>query len=82
MAIVHNDVGELGWNAIGNGLSESIENLVIYVNVPNNSKTMKVWAHGPLNGESEILSQTKVKAAIKGLKEYSLAVKSNTRLLS
>ena len=67
MAILHNDVGELGWNAIGSQFTELIENLVIYINVPNNQKMIKVWAHGPLNGESEILSSKQVKASIKSL---------------
>lgn len=69
MAIYHNDVGELGWNVIGKQLSESVENLVVYLNVPNNQKMIKVWAHGPLNGESKILSLQQVKASIKALKE-------------
>lgn len=68
MAILHNDVGELGWNIFGNNLSESIGNLTVYINVPNN-KNIKVWAHGPLNGVSEILSNEKVKVSISGLDE-------------
>ena len=66
MAILHNDVGELGWNIFGTELSESIGNLTVYINVPNN-KNIKVWAHGPLNGTSEILSSEKVKISISGL---------------
>ncbi len=71
IAILHNDAGEIGWNAIGNRLTESISNLVIYINVPNNKETMKVWAHGPLKGTSEIVSKDKVKVSITGLDSYT-----------
>lgn len=49
IAVLHNDVGELYWQAFDT-LSESIKNLTITVNFPNN-KNLRVWAHGPLNGE-------------------------------
>lgn len=71
MAILHNDIGELGWNAVGSGLSESIGKLVIYINIPDNKDTTKVWAHGPLNGTSEIISKDKIKATINGLNSYT-----------
>ncbi len=67
MAILHNDVAELGWNAIGDSLNESIENLVVYVNIPNNQNEIRVWAHGPLNGTSEIINNNQIKAKIYGL---------------
>ena len=66
MAILHNDVGELGWNIFGTQLTESINNLVVYINIPNNNN-IRVWAHGPLNGESKILSNDKVKISLRGL---------------
>lgn len=70
MAILHNDVGELGWNIFGRQLTESINNLVVYINVPNN-KNIKVWAHGPLNGVSSIESNERVKVSIRGLNSYT-----------
>ena len=67
MAILHNDIGELGWNAIGDKFNESIENLVVYINIPNNQNEIRVWGHGPLNGKTEILTKNKIKATINGL---------------
>ena len=67
MAILHNDIGELGWNIFGKQMNESIGNLVAYINVPNNKNMMKAWAHGPLNGNVEIVSSNTVKVSIRGL---------------
>ena len=67
MAILHNDIGELGWNIFGKEMNESIGNLVAYINVPNNKDIMKAWAHGPLNGNVEIVSKNTVKVSITGL---------------
>ncbi len=67
MGVLHNDVAELGWNAIGKDLTEDISNLKVTVNIPNNTHLIKVWAHGPLNGESKILAKDKVEATIKNL---------------
>ena len=71
IAILHNDVGEIGWNLFNNDSSESIGNLVITINVPNNKDTIKIWNHGPLNGENKIISKNKVQAQISGLYEYT-----------
>jgi len=70
MAILHNDIGELGWNVIGNELSESISNLVVYVNIPNN-ENVRVWGHGPLNGKTEIISNELLKLSVEGLSSYT-----------
>ena len=58
-------------NVIGKELSESISNLKVTINIPNNNNTIKVWAHGPLNGESKILANDKVEATIKNLPSYT-----------
>ena len=71
IAILHNDVGEIGWNAIGKELSEDINHLEVTINIPNNKNTIKVWAHGPLTGESEIIDQNTVKASIDYLPSYT-----------
>ena len=67
MAILHNDVAELGWNVIGKDLLENIDNLEITLNIPNNKKEIRVWAHGPLSGESRIISSEQVYAHISNL---------------
>lgn len=69
MAILHEDIAELGWNVLGNELSESIKNLTVCINIPNN-KEVKVWAHGPLNGESKIINSNKVIVKVTNLDAY------------
>ena len=51
MAIIHNDIAEIYWNAIGDSLSESIGTLRITVTFPGNENEFRVWAHGPLYGD-------------------------------
>ncbi len=70
LAILHNDVGEIGWNIFGDQLRESIENLRVTVNFPNNETVFRVWAHGPLNGVVTKESQTKLIASVTGLSAY------------
>ncbi len=67
MAVLHDDVGELGWSIFDTALNESIKNLRVYVNIPNNKDIIKVWAHGPENGKSNIISNEKVEASINNL---------------
>lgn len=67
MAVLHDDVGELGWSIFDTALNESIKNLRVYVNIPNNKDIIKVWAHGPENGKSNIISNEKVEATINNL---------------
>lgn len=69
MAILHEDIAELGWNILGTELSESIKNLIVYVNIPNN-KEVKVWAHGPLYGESKIINPNKIMVKVANLDAY------------
>lgn len=71
IAILHDDVGEIGWNAVGNSLSESINNLVVTIHVPNNKDEIRVWAHGPLKGYSEIIDKNTIKASINYLNSYT-----------
>ncbi len=66
IAVLHNDVGELFWNILGDELTESIASLTAYINIPNNID-IRAWAHGPLNGDVEIVNSQKVKVIIDGL---------------
>lgn len=66
MAIVHNDISELGFN-IFTELNEYVENLEMYISIPNNEKLLKVWAHGPLWGKSEIIDNQTIKVSIQKL---------------
>ena len=71
VAIVHEDVAEIGYNFIGKQLSESIDNLVITINVPGNKDDIRVWGHGPLEGYTEIINKEKVIAKIQKLRSYT-----------
>lgn len=67
MAVLHNDIGELGWNIFNTSFDENIQNFKVNINIPSNKNLIKVWAHGPLNGESRIISNTEVEAEIHNL---------------
>ncbi len=70
MAVVHNDVAEIYWNVIGSDLRESIDYLQITVNFPSNENELRVWAHGPLNGEVYPESKTVLKAEVSHVYSY------------
>lgn len=70
MGIVHNDIAELGFNIFTN-MSEYINNLEMYINIQGNKEMLKVWAHGPLWGESQIIDNDTVKLSIKNLNAYT-----------
>lgn len=69
LAIKHNDVGEIGWNVVGDSLTESVDNIVITLHLPSNSD-VRAWAHGPLNGNIEIINPATVKFTLQGLDSY------------
>lgn len=66
MAIIHNDIAELGFN-IFTDLNEYVNNLVMYIHIPENKELLKVWAHGPLWGNSEIVDKNTIKLTIEDL---------------
>lgn len=66
IAILHNDIGELGLNLFTE-MKESIHNLEVYIHVPNNKTLFRIWAHGPLNGETKIIDMTTAKLTIQDL---------------
>lgn len=72
VAVLHNDVAELYWNIFDKQLREDIGDLVVTVNFPNN-KNLRVWAHGPLEGNVEKVGTTKLVASMH-------AVPSNTAI--
>lgn len=67
IAISHNDVAELGWNIFSDELNESIKNLELKLNLPNNKNELRAWGHGPLNGYTENIDKTAVKLQISNL---------------
>lgn len=52
MAVVHNDIAEVGFNIFSDDLNESIENLEMYIHIPGNTTELRAWGHGPLFGET------------------------------
>lgn len=71
MAIVHQDVAEIGWNFFSNELSEYIEHLEIYIHIPGNQNGLYAWAHGPLNGNIEVVDQETIKITVDDLNAYT-----------
>lgn len=71
MAILFNDVGEVGWNAVGSEFVEDIDYLNITLNIPGNTNDLRAWAHGPLNGLIKIDNQEKVTFTITNLSSYT-----------
>lgn len=69
IAIRHNDVAELGWNIFNDNSSESIGNLKLTLHIPNNTNA-KAWAHGPLNGNVEIVDNETILVTITNLSSY------------
>ena len=70
MGVLHEDVGELFWNVVGNGLSESIGTLKVTITFPNNQNEFRVWAHGPLNGVVKKLDQNTLYAEVHNVRSY------------
>ena len=71
MAILFNDIGEIGWNVVGDAFKEDIESLTITLNVPGNTSELKAWAHGPLNGLITVDSKEKATFTISNLSAYT-----------
>ncbi len=55
--VVHDDVAELAWNVLGEGYQENIANFQVKVILPQEDSDLRVFLHGPLNGEIERLSK-------------------------
>ena len=62
VVVVHNDVAEIAWDFIGFDYREKIGELIIVVNLPKESSTLRVFSHGPLTGSNSIETKSQVKA--------------------
>lgn len=69
VVVVHNDVAELYFNVFSDEMRESIKDLIININIPNNKNELLVWAHGPYNGEIDALNKNLVQMKVPSLKE-------------
>ena len=66
VVIKHKDVSEL-WLNVFNEITDKINHLEIIVNLPNNQELLRSWAHGPLEGNIEIISNQKVSFKVDNL---------------
>ena len=66
-AVVHNDVAEVSWNILSNNYNDAIEELIVYVNLPKEDKSMRVWLRGPLHGTVERINDKQAKITYHGL---------------
>ena len=71
VVVVHNDVAELAWNALGNGYRENIGDYEVKVVLPNSDSDYRVWLHGPLNGEIERTSNNEAIGTFNFLGAYN-----------
>lgn len=71
MAVLHNDVAELGWNIFSDALVEDIDQFELTLHLPGNQDLLRGWAHGPLNGTIKLLDQKTVKVTIDHLQAKS-----------
>ena len=67
VCVLHNDIGELYYNFIGGDWQCSIKNLDIDVFLPNNKKDIKIWGHGPDNGQATIIDNTHTNFNVKNV---------------
>lgn len=54
MAVVHEDVAEVGWNIFNDNFRESIHHFNADIYIPDNQNLLKGYAHGPLVGNIEL----------------------------
>ena len=73
MAILHEDIAELGWNLFSDQLTEQVSHMEVRINIPTNQNLLRAWAHGPLQGNIRlngnqqvivVLDQFRAKTAI------------------
>lgn len=60
LVVVHNDIAEIAHDFIGADYKEDISNLIIRINLPSSSKELRVFSHGPLNGNNRIIDDKSV----------------------
>lgn len=60
VVVLHNDVAELYWKFIGSEFSDDIAAVKITINLPDKASDLRVWAHGPVNGEIDKYDGNKI----------------------
>ena len=67
LVVVHNDIAEIVHDFIGTDYAEEINNLIIRINLPSSSKELRIFSHGPLNGNNRIIDDKSVEITYKRL---------------
>ena len=65
---VYNDISELYWQFIGSGDNVPADEVIGRITLPKSvelKENLRVWAHGPLNGNIEITSNNTVSFSVK-----------------
>lgn len=58
--VLHNDVGEVYYNFIGENFDDEIDKYQLRLLLPiETTEQIRVWAHGPLNGEIKFIAEEK-----------------------
>lgn len=60
VVVRHQDVAEFAWNVLSDTYRENIDDLQVIVRLPKDDPSMRVWAHGPLNGEIKRMNDREV----------------------
>lgn len=72
VVVLHNDVAELYYTFVGKNFDDQIKQLHITVYLPGIDSNARVWAHGPLNGDIQLVDNNKVVAAAAPLNANNL----------
>ncbi len=67
MAVVHNDIAEVGFNLFSDEQLENIDSLEMHIHIPENQTELRAWAHGPLWGETKNISKKEMQLNITSL---------------
>ncbi len=59
VVVVHNDIAEFAWNILGNNYEDNIDKLSVRILLPTADNDVRVFLHGPLNGEIKRLEDGK-----------------------
>ena len=72
VVVIHNDIAEFYWTFIGTEFDDQIDEVKININLPAASNELRAWAHGPLNGEIDLIGKDKVIAKLDKLPANNL----------
>ncbi len=67
MAVVHNDIAEVGFNLFSDKQFEAIDNIEMRIHTRGNDTEIRAWGHGVLWGETSNISKEEVHLNIKDL---------------